>query len=129
MSSSIRVELGPVQETLLIPLLARARETERPRGLLRDPRAREIMCGLNYDFSKWEDGRGPDGAMLRARMFDRYGEDFLAAHPGGTVVEIGCGLDTASSGSTTAGCAGSTSICRTPSPCGDASSTTSRGAR
>ena len=39
MTSSIRVELGPVQETLLIPLLARARETKRPRGLLRDPRA------------------------------------------------------------------------------------------
>ena len=83
-----------MEETLLIPLLARARETERPRGLLRDPRAIEIVRDLNYDFSKWEDGRSPDGAMLRARMFDRYVEDFLAAHPGGTVVEIGCGLDT-----------------------------------
>ena len=32
--------------------------------------------------------------MLCARMFDRYVEDFLATHPRGTVVEIGCGLDT-----------------------------------
>ena len=94
MSNAIRVELGPVQETLLIPLLARARETERPGGLLRDPRALEIVRDLNYDFSKWDDGRSAAGAMLRARMFDRYVEDFLAAHPGGTVVEIGCGLDT-----------------------------------
>lgn len=90
----IPVELGPVQETLLIPLLARARETERPRGLLRDPRAAAIVRGLDYDFSKWEGGRSLKGAVLRARMFDRYVEDFLVSHPGGTVVEIGCGLDT-----------------------------------
>lgn len=88
------VDLGPVQETLLIPLLARARETARARGLLRDPRAVEIVRALDYDFSKWEGGRSLKGAVLRARMFDRYVEDFLAAHPGGTVVEIGCGLDT-----------------------------------
>lgn len=48
----------------------------------------------DYDFAKWEGGRSLKGAMLRARMFDRYVEDFLAAHPRGTVVEIGCGLDT-----------------------------------
>ena len=94
MTKTIRPELGPVQETLLIPLLARARETERQNGLLRDERAREIVRELDYDFSKWEGGRSMKGAVLRARMFDRYVEDFLGEHPGGTVVEIGCGLDT-----------------------------------
>lgn len=92
--STIKPELGPVQETLLIPLLARARETEKRRGLLRDPRAVELVRRLDYDFGKWEGGRSLQGAMLRARMFDRYVEDFLAEHPRGTVVEIGCGLDT-----------------------------------
>ena len=92
--STIEPELGPVQETLLIPLLARARETEKRRGLLRDPRAVELVRRLDYDFGKWEGGRSLQGAMLRARMFDRYVEDFLAEHPRGTVVEIGCGLDT-----------------------------------
>ena len=94
MAKNTKVELGPVQETLLIPLLARARETERPRGLLRDPQAVAIVRDLDYDFSKWEGGRSLKGAVLRACMFDGYVEDFLAAHPGGTVVEIGCGLDT-----------------------------------
>jgi O-methyltransferase involved in polyketide biosynthesis len=94
MTKSVKPELGPVQETLLIPLLARARETEKRRGLLRDPRAWAIVSDLDYDFGKWEGGRSLQGAMLRARMFDRYVEDFLDAHPGGTVVEIGCGLDT-----------------------------------
>ena len=53
----MKVDLGPVQETLLIPLLARARETENPRGLLRDPRAVAIVRSLDYDFGKWEGGR------------------------------------------------------------------------
>jgi O-methyltransferase involved in polyketide biosynthesis len=92
--STIKPELGPVQETLLIPLLARARETERRRGLLRDPRAVELVRRLDYDFEKWDGGRSLQGAMLRARMFDRYVEEFLVVHPWGTVVEIGCGLDT-----------------------------------
>ena len=90
----MKVDLGPVQETLLIPLLARARETENPRGLLRDPRAVAIVRSLDYDFGKWEGGRSLNGAMLRARMFDRYVESFLEAYPQGTVIEVGCGLDT-----------------------------------
>lgn len=94
MTTSVKVELGPVQETLLIPLLARARETEKSRGLLHDSRALEIVRALDYDFAKWEGGRSLAGAMLRARMFDRYVETFLQACPHGTVVELGCGLDT-----------------------------------
>ena len=94
MTNTIKPDLGPVQETLLIPLLARARETEKRHGLLRDPKAVELVRRLDYDFAKWEGGRSLTGAMLRARMFDRYVEDFLATHPRGTVVELGCGLDT-----------------------------------
>ena len=94
MKPPVKVDLGPVQETLLIPLLARARETENPRGLLHDQRAVDIVRSLDYDFSKWEGGRSLKGAMLRARMFDRYVEQFLEEHPRGTVTEIGCGLDT-----------------------------------
>ncbi|MYN67543.1 MAG: class I SAM-dependent methyltransferase [Acidobacteria bacterium] len=93
-TNPVKVDLGPVQETLLIPLLSRARETERPNGLLRDERACEIVRRLDYDFTKWEGTRSLKGAVLRARMFDGYVEGFLAAHPEGTVVEIGCGLDT-----------------------------------
>lgn len=32
--------------------------------------------------------------MLRTVLFDRWVADFLAAHPDGTVVEIGTGLNT-----------------------------------
>ena len=94
MRESVPVSLGPVQETLLIPLLGRARETTKTNGLLGDPKAVEIVNTLDYDFSKWEGGRSLVGACLRTRMFDRYVEDFLSQNPGGTVIELGCGLNT-----------------------------------
>ncbi|MET9970855.1 class I SAM-dependent methyltransferase, partial [Streptomyces sp. NPDC006356] len=34
------------------------------------------------------------GTVLRTSLFDRWAADFLAAHPDGTVVEIGTGLNT-----------------------------------
>lgn len=91
---TISVELGHVQRTLLIPLLGRARETQRSRGLLRDEKAVEILQRLDFDFSQWEGGPSLPGSCLRTLMFDRFVEDFLERHPRGTVVEIGCGLNT-----------------------------------
>ncbi|MEO1270667.1 MAG: class I SAM-dependent methyltransferase [Myxococcota bacterium] len=90
----MKVELGPVQETLLIPLLGRARETQKPKGLVRDPKAVEIVEKLDYDFAKWEGARSLQGSVFRTRMYDQEVEAFLKAHPDGTVVELGCGLNT-----------------------------------
>ncbi|MEM1023958.1 MAG: class I SAM-dependent methyltransferase [Myxococcota bacterium] len=89
------VELGAVQETLLIPLISRAEETKKANGLVNDPRAVEIVESLDYDFDKWR--RHPAilaGACVRTRMFDLITERFLADYPAGTIVEIGCGLNT-----------------------------------
>ncbi|MEM6436521.1 MAG: class I SAM-dependent methyltransferase [Cyanobacteria bacterium P01_D01_bin.115] len=92
--SPITVDLGPVQETLLIPLLGRAAETLKENGLIRDPKAVEIVAALDYDFAKWQKSKALAGATLRTRMFDQDVQAFLADHPTGTVVEIGCGLNT-----------------------------------
>lgn len=92
--SRISVKLGPVQETLLIPLYGRALETRRKNGLLRDEKATAITDVLNYDFSKWRKTSSPLGACLRTVMFDEYVQAFLVQHPTGTIVEIGCGLNT-----------------------------------
>lgn len=89
-----KVDLGPVQQTLLMPLLGRALETRKPRGLIRDPRAVEIVDQLDYDFDRWRGARSLVGASLRTRMFDEEVREFLDEHPEGTVVEIGCGLNT-----------------------------------
>lgn len=88
-----REGLRGVSETLLIPLYYRALETRRPDALLRDERAAALVEALDFDFSRF---KVSDQAvtMLRAREFDRLARAFLAGHPGGVVVDAGCGLDT-----------------------------------
>lgn len=90
----IAVELGPVQETLLIPLLARAEETRRGNGIIHDPKAVEIVDSLDYDFTKWHGAGSLVGMTLRTRVFDEQVKRFLNKHPEGTVIEIGAGLNT-----------------------------------
>ena len=92
--SAVTVELGPVQETLLIPLLGRARESLKNRRLLQDNKAVEIVESLDYDFAKWNKSASLFAACFRTLMFDRFVSEFLQQHPQGTVVEIGCGLNT-----------------------------------
>jgi hypothetical protein len=89
-----QVQLGTVQETLFIPLAARARESSRKRPALRDPKAAELVRSIAYDTAKY--GRGAGGAItvLRTAIFDSWVRAFLARHPAGTVVEIGTGLNT-----------------------------------
>ena len=88
------VELGPVQETLLIPLLGRAAESRKPNGMLYDAKALEIVDRLDYDFEKWRRAPSLAGASVRTLMYDEMVAEFLHRHPDGTVVEIGCGLNT-----------------------------------
>ncbi|MEM6520097.1 MAG: class I SAM-dependent methyltransferase [Cyanobacteria bacterium P01_C01_bin.70] len=92
--TKIAVDLGPVQETLLIPLLGRAVETQKSNGLIQDEKAVQIVESLDYDFAKWQKSQALAGATLRTRMYDQDVQAFLEQHPTGTIVEIGCGLNT-----------------------------------
>ena len=96
MTNRQEVALGEISETLMIPLWCRAIETERRHGLLRDPRAREIVGQLDYDFERRFAAQRELAfrACLRTVMIDRWALEFLRLHPGGTVVEIGTGLNT-----------------------------------
>src|SRR5215468_2216610 len=93
MADLVKAELGAVQETLFIPLAARARETRRRRPVLRDPKAAEILASVDYDTKKYGRGWGGGVTVLRTAIFDCWVGDFLAEQPGGTVVEIGTGLN------------------------------------
>lgn len=88
------VRLGTVQETLLIPLYGRAMENSKPEPALRDPRAEELVASIDYDFTRFDGLPSLTGTVLRTGLFDRWVADFLAAHPAGSVVEIGTGLNT-----------------------------------
>jgi O-methyltransferase involved in polyketide biosynthesis len=52
-ASKIAPDLGHVQETLLIPLYARARGAARRHPVLHDERAVALVAGLEYDFSQF----------------------------------------------------------------------------
>jgi O-methyltransferase involved in polyketide biosynthesis len=89
------VSLTPEQETLLIPLYARAQLTRQGSPLLTDGKAVDIVRALDYDFTAFDSN--PMllvGSVLRTRIHDRWLEAWLTEHPAGTVVEIGAGLNT-----------------------------------
>ncbi|GAP22608.1 class I SAM-dependent methyltransferase [Leptolinea tardivitalis] len=97
MSEKIKVQLGNVQKTLLLPLWGRAKETKKRDPLLVDKTAVEVMEKLDFDFSTISKGISPISQyawIMRSRTTDRVINEFLRKHPTGTIVNIGCGLDT-----------------------------------
>jgi O-methyltransferase involved in polyketide biosynthesis len=93
-TSKLEPGLGTVQETLLLPLYARAAETRKPRPLIQDPKAVALVEAIDYDFDKLRAARSSIvGCCLRGLCLDGWVRDFLARHPGATVVELGPGLD------------------------------------
>lgn len=94
----IKPELGAVQETLLLPLLARAEEAGWKESILKDMKAVELVHQLEFNQSKALSNMmepGILGLAVRALKMDREIKRFLATHPEGKVVNIGAGLDTA----------------------------------
>jgi O-methyltransferase involved in polyketide biosynthesis len=62
--------------------------------VLRDPKAAEILAPVDFDSEKYGRGWGGGVTVLRTAIFDWLVSDFLSEHPGGTVVELGTGLNT-----------------------------------
>jgi O-methyltransferase involved in polyketide biosynthesis len=90
-------ELGSVQKTLLLPLWGRAVETRKPRPLLVDHAAAQIVATLDFDFSTIARNISPITRLAwvaRSIQIDRTIKRFVDAHPNPTVVNLGCGLDT-----------------------------------
>lgn len=97
MSEKIKIDLGYIQLTLLLPLWGRAVETEKPKPKIIDNTAREIIKKIDYNFSKisaniqeitqfeW---------IARSIHIDKTIQEFLSQYPKATIVNIGCGLDT-----------------------------------
>ncbi len=90
-----KVILGPIQETLLITLWARAIEAIKDDPMIKDTKSVEISAQIDYDFSKLKNARRTQvGVCLRSLAFDRWVNAYLSQNPNGTVVEIGAGLNT-----------------------------------
>ena len=91
MNEQAKMTLNPEQETLLIPLYAKA-QPENP--LFFDPIAEDILSRVDYDFSRL---RVPYKTVVlicqRAKKLDAVARAFLAEHGNGVILHLGCGLD------------------------------------
>jgi O-methyltransferase involved in polyketide biosynthesis len=91
------MDLEGVPETLLWTLYHRAVEARRADAVLNDPMAVELVDAIDYPFeARFGSGAGGHAQWqaLRVRCFDEEVERFVAAHPDGTVVALGEGLET-----------------------------------
>lgn len=87
------LNLTGIPETMLWTLHNRAGEARRPDALLRDSECLRIYDCIGYDFAR-SFGKPDTSHPMRSRIFDDAVRPWLAAHPGGTVVELGAGLET-----------------------------------
>ena len=95
MNEKIFPTLTGVPETLLMTLLVRARESQRPNPLIKDDQAVAMVNQLDCDFSRLRMQRHDEVAVImRMRKFDDHVRNFLARHSDAVIVHIGCGLDT-----------------------------------
>lgn len=93
-----KIKLGAVQETLLLPLWARAKDMETKNPIASDRFAQSIISRIDYDFSKFEGGQVAAHRIvwpIRACNFDRIAGAFLAQNRSALVINLGAGLDTA----------------------------------
>ena len=91
----MEMKLTGVPETMLQTLYARAKESKSGRGYLKDPMAEEIVSRMDYDFANADRDRAMyTGVVARTILLDRMTEEFLKNHPGTTVINLACGLDT-----------------------------------
>lgn len=97
MATKIDVNLGHIQKTLFLPLWGRAMESKKPHPLLFDDLAVKIIDSVNFDFSlmsKNLDDITQIAWIKRSLICDQVIKKFLNHNPKGTIVNIGCGLDT-----------------------------------
>ena len=97
-NKKVKIALGGVPETLLYPLWGRAKESEKAKPYLLDPKASEIVRQMDYDFARVDKVYFEFGQMwdiILHKYLDDAIKKFTADHPKATVVNIGAGLDTA----------------------------------
>jgi O-methyltransferase involved in polyketide biosynthesis len=97
MTDRVNINLGDVQKTLFLPLWGRAVETRKGKPMLVDETAVKIIDQVDYDFSKITqnmDELSQIAWIKRSLICDQVIKKFLASYPEGTIVNIGCGLDT-----------------------------------
>ncbi|XXG95781.1 hypothetical protein Hte_002052 [Hypoxylon texense] len=90
----VKITLSPTEETLMAPLIARARDAQSSQPVLNDVYALQILSRIDHDIEKFQiDDDKATMHTLRALCLDKWTAEFLATNPHSTVVHLGCGLD------------------------------------
>ena len=95
--TKLKIDLNGLEETLLIPLWARAKMSREYNSFFNDPKAIELVEQIDYDFSKIDEALRFEGILLnttRAKQFDDKVKGYITEHPRASVISLGAGLDT-----------------------------------
>jgi len=91
---SVKINLKKEKETLLIPLYTRAVESLKPDPVIIDPKAKEILDKIDYNFNLLPLSTQSVAALcMRASKIDLSAKQFINRNPDGIIIHAGCGLD------------------------------------
>lgn len=92
--STEKVHFTKERETLLFTLQGKALQSLMEDPVLPDKWAVEAVSRIDYDFDKLKT-RNYESRLIaiRSREFDNWTSSFLGRNPSGTVLHLGCGLD------------------------------------
>jgi len=98
MQNRTDIDLKGVPQTLLLPLIGRAKLSQEKYSPIKDEKAIELVNTLNYDFEKLLTIAIVKQTslifMARAYQFDEAIKTYLKKYPDAVIVNLGCGLDT-----------------------------------
>jgi O-methyltransferase involved in polyketide biosynthesis len=98
-NKKVEIDLKGIPQTLLLPLIGRAKFSEESYSPFYDEKAIKLVSSLNYDFDNLLAVKNVRQStlfwMARAYHFDEAIKTYLKEHPNAVIVNLGCGLDTA----------------------------------
>lgn len=89
----IKVDLSGVNETMLVPVVARAAEAKRKNPRYYDEYAVAITEELAYDFKKHKSPMNLWGVSSRTIILDEEAKEYIKEYPDCSVINLACGLD------------------------------------
>jgi O-methyltransferase involved in polyketide biosynthesis len=89
-----KIQFTKEKATLLFTLYGKALNSRSSNPVLHDPWAEDAISHIDYDFEKFK-VREYESMLIasRAKQFDLYTTQYLAAHADASVVHLGCGMD------------------------------------
>jgi O-methyltransferase involved in polyketide biosynthesis len=90
MATNSTITLSHEQETLLIPLFGKAKY----QHIFSNEKAKFIIEKIDYNFEKLNvPQKTATTLVVRAQKLDEITKKFIQKHPDGTILHLGCGLD------------------------------------